>query len=383
MKVQLLKDIESKSVSSIVFPQSFLQSSYWARFKSLYGWKVVEFVYYLPSDIKNEIPYYANLLYKNVKPFGSLCYVPLVSSDEFAYTDTEQGNFLFLLSQALTSFIPKDTFLIRFEPNWTVSLPSDSSPEELELLLQKRHIPIHRFLKKSIADIQPPDTIVLDLTDSEDNILLQMKSKWRYNCRLGLKKGLIVRKLSVQEVLNHGLSVFYSLYEETAQRDKIAIHSKKYYQDLFEISLNKPQTLFSETFDLCMYIAYHDSIPLASIIVLTYNKQSVYLYGASSNHKRNLMPAYALQWQAIRDAKQKGSTSYDFYGIPPRDDPNHSMHGLYRFKTGFGGSIVHRCGSYDISLNKLSYSLFRLAEILRLLWFKKIKKFLSQYLGRF
>ncbi|MBQ2429941.1 MAG: peptidoglycan bridge formation glycyltransferase FemA/FemB family protein, partial [Alistipes sp.] len=38
------------------------------------------------------------------------------------------------------------------------------------------------------------------------------------------------------------------------------------------------------------------------------------------NIKRNLMPAYLLQWNAIKDAKNFGSQIYDFYGMPPTDD---------------------------------------------------------------
>ncbi len=112
---------------------------------------------------------------------------------------------------------------------------------------------------------------------------------------------------------------------------------------------------------------------LAAIITLFTKNQAIYLYGASSNSHRNLMPAYLLQWQAIQDAKNHGCQSYDFYGIPPTDDENHPMHGLYRFKTGFGGEIVHRTGSMDVNLSPL-YAPYAVAEKLRLIWFKKIKK---------
>ncbi|MGL4987163.1 MAG: lipid II:glycine glycyltransferase FemX, partial [Treponemataceae bacterium] len=107
-------------------------------------------------------------------------------------------------------------------------------------------------------------------------------------------------------------------------------------------------------------------------------EEAVYLYGASSNEKRNLMPAYLLQWVAIKDAKESGCIQYDFYGIPPTDDINHPMHGLYRFKTGFGGRIVHRVGSFDIPFS-IFYLPFRLAESLRSFWFKKIKKIFARH----
>jgi lipid II:glycine glycyltransferase (peptidoglycan interpeptide bridge formation enzyme) len=86
------------------------------------------------------------------------------------------------------------------------------------------------------------------------------------------------------------------------------------------------------------------------------------------------MPAYALQWAAMRAAKAAGCTRYDLFGIPPTDDPAHPMSGLYRFKTGFGGEIAHRAGSWDYPLLGIGYSLFRAAEGARIWWFKDFRK---------
>jgi lipid II:glycine glycyltransferase (peptidoglycan interpeptide bridge formation enzyme) len=77
------------------------------------------------------------------------------------------------------------------------------------------------------------------------------------------------------------------------------------------------------------------------------------------------MAPYALQWQAMRDAKDFGCTQYDMFGIPPDEDPHHPMAGLYRFKTGFGGNIIHRPGSWDYPCNSVLYALFSGAERLR------------------
>ena len=90
------------------------------------------------------------------------------------------------------------------------------------------------------------------------------------------------------------------------------------------------------------------------------------------------MPAYAVQWTAIQDAKEYGSKIYDFYGIPPTAQEGHPMHGLYLFKTGFGGREVHRPGSFDIPLKKL-YSLYTTAEKLRAFYHKT---FLKKIRGR-
>ena len=127
---------------------------------------------------------------------------------------------------------------------------------------------------------------------------------------------------------------------------------------------------------ITVYIASHEGENLASIITLFSKSEAVYLYGASSNAKRNLMPAYLLQWTAICDAKSYGSVVYDFYGMPPSDDKNHPMYGLYLFKTGFGGRIVHRPGSLDFPLSPL-YAPYAFAESARAFYHKRIKKILA------
>ncbi len=76
-------------------------------------------------------------------------------------------------------------------------------------------------------------------------------------------------------------------------------------------------------------------------------RQAIYLYGASSNEHRNLMPNYLLQWEAIRWARSQGATCYDFWGIPETDDANEAMAGVYRFKSGWGGRVVRFPGNYE------------------------------------
>jgi lipid II:glycine glycyltransferase (peptidoglycan interpeptide bridge formation enzyme) len=118
-----------------------------------------------------------------------------------------------------------------------------------------------------------------------------------------------------------------------------------------------------------LYIARHEGDDLAAIMALFRGKQATYLYGASSNIKRNLMAPYALQWRAMQDAKIFGCEVYDLFGIPPDESPGHPMAGLYRFKTGFGGRIARRPGCWDYPYRPVLHALFSGAENLR----KKIR----------
>jgi lipid II:glycine glycyltransferase (peptidoglycan interpeptide bridge formation enzyme) len=194
----------------------------------------------------------------------------------------------------------------------------------------------------------------VDLSVPEEEILDRMAKKWRYNIRLASRNGVVPRRAGAEE-----LPVFYRLFQETARRDRIALHSLDYYQALFSCGRDYPAPGRPE---LRLYIAGFQGEDLAAIVTLFRGDQGVYLYGATSDRNRNLMASYALQWQAMKDAGEYGCASYDLFGIPPSDDPGHPMAGLYRFKTGFGGRIIHRPGSWDYPCRALGAFLFRTAE---------------------
>jgi lipid II:glycine glycyltransferase (peptidoglycan interpeptide bridge formation enzyme) len=227
---------------------------------------------------------------------------------------------------------------------------------------------------RAAADVQPPDTVLVDLTAEEEAILGDMKPKWRYNVGLAEKKGVEVRlacssKNSAEEpgALRNELEKYYSIYKETADRDGILIHGLNYYRALFEEAAQSAKSAQSAQpgADVRLYMASHEGEDLAGIVTLFRGSEAVYLYGASANHKRNLMAPNALQWRAMRDAKAAGCGVYDLFGISPTspdEDPTHPMAGLYRFKTGFGGRIVHRPGSWDYPYRPLVKALYSAAE---------------------
>ena len=109
--------------------------------------------------------------------------------------------------------------------------------------------------------------------------------------------------------------------------------------------------------------SYADDVPLAAMFLVMSAHRATYLYGASSSEKRNLMPTYALQWEAIRTAKTNSCAEYDLFGVAPCPDPSHPMYGLYKFKQGFGGELFRQMGCWDYPLNEERYDVLRACEM--------------------
>ena len=326
---------------------AFLQTAWWATFKSRHGWSALAFR--IESDGQPNRP--LSVLLRRL-PLGlTLAYVPHppVTEDE-----------LKVLSQLLRPSLPRGTLCLRWDlltGTRVLGGAPVSDAEDEPTTTDPLPGPLPRPMRKPPADVQVADTVVVRLGDDE-SLLSRMHKKTRYNIRLAEKKGVVVEKAGVE-----ALAEWYVLYRETAERDKISIHSERYYRDLF-----------GHAPDLSLWLARFEGKLLAGNIVLVHGPQSVYLYGASSNEHRNLMAPYALQWAAMRDCRDRGATEYDLFGIPPTDAPDHPMHGLYRFKNGFGGDRVHRHGAWDFVYRPLAWFGWTKADALRVWYFKVWKK---------
>lgn len=334
---------------------SFMQSAYWARFKSLGAWGAFRFDSGAFGGGESIL-----VLTRSLGAGFFFAYVPMAPKG--CPEGRDPAEFLKSLGRAIAEKArigrPEGRLLfVRFDLPWE---RNEGAGIRLAEALDRGD------LKRGSA-VQVPDTVILDLGRDEEALLSSMKPKWRYNIRLAAKKGVVIERKG-----REGIPVFYGLYEKTAARDGIGIHPIAYYESLFEA--RKPD----ENTDISVWIASHEGEPLASIVTIFAGGEATYLYGASSDSKRNLMPAYALQWAAIQAARAEGCLRYDFFGIPPDDDPDHPMAGLYLFKTGFGGRIVHRVGSVDYPVSGPAYSAFRAAERVRLFWFKKLKKTMAR-----
>ena len=205
--------------------------------------------------------------------------------------------------------------------------------------------------KSSNHNIQPPRTIVIDITGSEESILAKMKQKCRYNIRLAEKKGVIVRAWD-------DIKAFHEMMIVTGGRDNFGVHSLAYYQRAYE--------LFHSKGTCELLVAEYGGKPLASLMVFanTFGKRAWYVYGASNDQERNRMPTYLLQWEAIRWAKARGCEEYDLWGVPDENEDvleanfesrHDGLWGVYRFKRGFGGEVKRAAQALDRVYNPLLY----------------------------
>jgi len=210
----------------------------------------------------------------------------------------------------------------------------------------------HAALRTSMHNIQPPRTLIVDITGTEDEILARMKQKTRYNIRLAGKKGATVRTWD-------DLPSFHEMMLVTGGRDGFGVHSLAYYRRAYE--------LFHPTGMVELLVAEYGGRPLAALMVFARGKRAWYMYGASNDQERNRMPTYLLQWEAMRWARSKGAEEYDLWGVPDEDEEtleaqfterSDGLWGVYRFKRGFGGELRRAVQTMDRVYNPFLYKLY-------------------------
>jgi len=203
--------------------------------------------------------------------------------------------------------------------------------------------------RKAQKSYFPEHTLILDLTQSEEDLLKQMKPKGRYNIRLAKKKRVTVRVSANLEDINH----FYKLLQETTSRDGFSGHNKEVYRSMLKKDFSK------------LYLAEYEGEVLAANLMTYFKDTATYYYGASGNKHRNLMAPYLLQWEAITDAKKEGFEFYDFLGIAPKGAKNHPWAGVTEFKLKFGGKRVAYLPAKELVYKKFWYYLMLLVRKVR------------------
>jgi lipid II:glycine glycyltransferase (peptidoglycan interpeptide bridge formation enzyme) len=67
---------------------------------------------------------------------------------------------------------------------------------------------------------------------------------------------------------------------------------------------------------------------------------------------------YLLQWEAIKEAKKRDKSIYNFWGIAPDTKRRHPWQGLSLFKKGFGGRLVEYLHAKDLPLSPLYFATY-------------------------
>ena len=183
---------------------------------------------------------------------------------------------------------------------------------------------------------------------TEEEVMMIFSQKTRYNIRVAVKHEVECRICGKES-----LDDFVKLMKVTADRDNFVPRPKSYYEKMLDY--------YGED-HMRLYLCYYQNEPVSGAMCCQYAGKTYYIFGASSNEHRNVMPNYLMQWEMIKWAVEGGCFLYDFLGIPVNADPDSPTYGVYRFKRGFNGDILGYAGEFDFVLNPTMNALFTGAQ---------------------
>ena len=202
---------------------------------------------------------------------------------------------------------------------------------------------------KNFEEIQPRYVFRLDVAGkTEDEIFAAFHNKTRYNVRLSTRKG-VTSEIGTREDLPR----FHEIMMETGLRDGFVIRSLEYFQKMYDALGDH----------IRLYVAKYQGQIISATLAILYGNKVWYLYGASSNQFRNVMPNYLLQWDMIKWAIEEKCDIYDFRGVSGDIDESNPLYGLYRFKKGFSGEFTEFIGELDYVFDKPMYVILEKAQI--------------------
>jgi len=310
---------------------NFQQSIEWGKVKTSWKKEII-----LAEDNSGKIIGSLMVWIRKIPIFGNIMY-----SARGPVCDVHNMEVLKQLTEGAKELAKKyNAIVLRIEPDIV------SSDETFKSIMIDLGYQIKDDAKNFREEIQPRYVFRLDTKGkTEEELFSNLHSKTRYNVRLATKKGVTIKEGNRED-----LKDFHKIMVTTGIRDGFITRSLEYFERMYDQMAPKHMKLL---------MAMAEGKPISGVIVITYGNKTWYLYGASSNEHRNLMPNYLLQWEMIKIALKNKSDIYDLRGVPGIAD---NSNGLYRFKKGFGAEYTEFVGEVYMEFKPLKFRLYKFAE---------------------
>ncbi|OGH19578.1 MAG: hypothetical protein A3D74_01845 [Candidatus Levybacteria bacterium RIFCSPHIGHO2_02_FULL_37_13] len=304
---------------------------------------------------------------------------------------------------------------IQLEPNVQYSSHPEfisGSPAIRQVSLQTNEmlkLVQHDNFKPAAHPLFTKYTFILDLTKSEEELLKSMHPKTRYNIRVAQKHNVKV----IGDNSDEAFEAYIKLTHETTKRQGFYAHTEQYHRTMWKTLRHKNSKFeyrnskqIQNTNDKKFNTFEHSNLGHSNIvsdfgfrisdlnhltphlltakyqdktlvawILFVYKDTLYYPYGASSSQHRETMASNLMMWEAIKFGKKLGLKRFDMWGaLGKNPDPKDPWYGFHRFKQGYGPELVEFIGSYDLVINPILYQLYKIADKIRWIILKTIKR---------
>lgn len=212
-------------------------------------------------------------------------------------------------------------------------------------------------LKKAPMYLSVEYAGILDLKKSEAEILAGASQGFRRKLRKSEKLDI---EISADDK-NESIKDFCELEKKHAERQRYVAFSESFLTKQFEA--------FRENNEVLIYTAKKDGEILAQNFIIFYGPEASYHYGVSSDLGTKYSAAPLLHLKAMEEARKRGCSRYNLWGIVGTDEKSHRFYGVSEFKRSFGCEELKYTPAHDLVLKPYKYQLTKIIESVR----KKIR----------
>jgi lipid II:glycine glycyltransferase (peptidoglycan interpeptide bridge formation enzyme) len=250
----------------------------------------------------------------------------LIKAKRGTYIHFRHGPVIDWSNSELVEFVYKELkTLAKLEKAWFVRVSPLITTEQFKTssLFGLKSTP------SQMHDVDSEETWILDLDKSEDELLTNMRKNTRYMIRKAEKMGIKILMTNDPKYL----SAFWLIMQDTVKRQQWTFYSFDYIKGELETFAKDNQSV--------LLLAQYEGKFIAGSMFNFYNGQSVYRHSGTLTEFRKIPASYLIQWEAIKEAKRRGLSRYNFWGLPLSEKGELKMNdpwtGVGLFKVGFGG----------------------------------------------
>jgi lipid II:glycine glycyltransferase (peptidoglycan interpeptide bridge formation enzyme) len=215
-------------------------------------------------------------------------------------------------------------------------------------------------LRRVTATLQTPDTRLVTLLPDDEALLATFDKDTRYAIRRSAREGIETRVVS-DPADDAALTALHAIVTDTLRRANYRLPSLERYRIAWRGLAAAGRARIIQ--------AWHAGTLESAAMLVVEGDRSFYLYAGSVREapgEPKRFPAYAVQWQMMRTAREMGARTHDLWGVAPESaGPEHPWYGYSLFKKGFGGAFTPWAGSWDLVIDPVVYRLREAASRLR------------------
>jgi lipid II:glycine glycyltransferase (peptidoglycan interpeptide bridge formation enzyme) len=210
--------------------------------------------------------------------------------------------------------------------------------------------------------VKPRVEFIVDLTRSEGELWKQLSTHHQRKIKKAGQQGLVLEECCRVEGMQELRRLQINSRDRRTERGEyFGLQDEAYYSQMgqryFERNLGR------------LFLMRHEGRAVSAAFISMYAGRAFYVLGGSDAEGFELNAPALLFWEAFRRCRELGCREFNLGGVPAlAANPESLVHGLYRFKAGFGGRQVSRVSG---ALENIRSACSALAHATKRSWLSK------------